>query len=87
VPRTIAARLSVFLCHASEDKALVREIAHRLRQDGFEPWLDEKQLLPGDDWEFKIRRAVRRSDVVVVCLSRRSVNKVRLHTAGASARV
>jgi TIR domain/Sulfatase-modifying factor enzyme 1 len=32
-------------------------------------WLDKEKLLPGADWELEIRRAVRESDVVVVCLS------------------
>ncbi len=68
-------RLHVFLCHASEDKAIVREIERRLRQDGFEPWLDEKQLLLGDEWEPKIRHAVSHSDAVVVCFSKNSVTK------------
>jgi len=33
----------IFLCHASEDKAHVREVYHLLRAiEGFEPWLDEE---------------------------------------------
>jgi len=68
-------RLSVFLCHASEDKSAVREIDHRLRQDGFEPWLDEDQLKPGQDWDFEINRALRRADAVVVCLTKESISK------------
>ncbi len=68
-------RLTVFLCHASEDKAVVREIDRRLREDGFEPWLDEKELLPGQDWSLEIKKALRRSDAIVVCLSKTSVTK------------
>ena len=33
-------------------------------------WLDKEKLLPGADWELEIRKAVRESDVVVVCLSK-----------------
>jgi len=33
-------------------------------------WLDKKSLLPGQEWEYEIRKAVRESDVVVVCLSK-----------------
>jgi hypothetical protein len=29
-----------------------------------------KKLLPGQDWKLEIRKAVRESDVVVVCLSK-----------------
>ena len=67
--------LGVFLCHSSDDKTAVRELYDRLKTDGYEPWLDEKDLLPGQDWEIAIRRAVRETDVVIVCLSRRSVTK------------
>jgi formylglycine-generating enzyme required for sulfatase activity len=67
--------LRVFLCHASVDKPAVRELYQRLRADGFEPWLDEEDLLPGQDWQREIPKAVRNSDVVIVCLSRGSINK------------
>ena len=40
----------IFLCHASDDKAHVREVYHRLRTvEGFEPRLDEEDLLPGQE--------------------------------------
>src|SRR3712207_2923384 len=70
-----AKNLSVFLCHGSEDKATVREIYARLRQDGVRPWLDEEEILPGQDWDTEIRRAVRQSHAILVCLSSSSVRK------------
>ena len=69
-------QLSVFLCHASGDKPSVRQLFDRLsRIDRVQPWLDEKCLIPGQDWELEIRRAVRESHVVVVCLSKSSINR------------
>jgi formylglycine-generating enzyme required for sulfatase activity len=66
----------IFLCHASEDKAQVREIYHRLRAiDGLEPWLDEEDLLPGQDWAREIPLALRKSDFILIFLSRTSVAK------------
>lgn len=67
--------LRVFLCHASQDKQAVRQLYTRLRESGYHPWLDEEDLLPGQDWALEIRAAVRRSDVVAVCLSRQSIQK------------
>jgi CheY-like chemotaxis protein len=67
--------LRAFLCHAAEDKAIVRKLQRRLERDGIDPWIDDKQLTPGQNWELEIRNAIRRSDVVVVCLSRGSVSK------------
>jgi hypothetical protein len=31
----------VFLCHSSKDKAVVRDVAERLRKDGLRVWPDE----------------------------------------------
>jgi Tol biopolymer transport system component/outer membrane protein assembly factor BamD (BamD/ComL family) len=38
-------------------------------------WLDQEKLLPGQDWRLEIPRAVREADVVVVCLSKKSITK------------
>ena len=70
-----SSNLKVFLCHASEDKPRVRELYARLRADGFRPWLDEEDLLPGQEWEREIPKALRESDVVIVALSKRAVSK------------
>jgi ATP-dependent Clp protease ATP-binding subunit ClpA len=67
--------LRVFLCHSSADKPAVRELYQRLRADGFEPWLVEENLLPGQDWQREIPRAVRQSDAVIACLSKGSISK------------
>jgi hypothetical protein len=62
--------LKVFLCHAHSDKIAVRDLYLRLTKDGVDAWLDKEKLLPGQDWEYEIRKAVREADVVVVCLSK-----------------
>jgi SpoVK/Ycf46/Vps4 family AAA+-type ATPase len=67
--------LRAFLCHSSADKEIVRDLYTRLKREGFEPWLDEENLLPGQDWELEISKAVRASHVVIVCLSNASTNK------------
>ena len=65
----------VFLCHSSGDKPAVRRLYERLRGEGFDVWLDEKNILPGQDWDAEIRRAVRAADLVIVCLSKSSIEK------------
>ncbi len=67
--------MRVFLCHASSDKEAVRTLYQRLSKEGFRPWLDEEDLLPGADWRAEIQKAVKRAEVVLVCLSPRSINK------------
>jgi formylglycine-generating enzyme required for sulfatase activity len=67
--------LRVFLCHASQDKPTVWKLHRYLKQHGIKPWLDREDLLPGEDWEVEIPRALFASDVILVCLSKNSVNK------------
>lgn len=69
-------KLRVFLCHASQDKPVVRDLYRRLlAEDWVDPWLDEERLLPGQDWNLEIEKAVETSDAVVVCVSSTSVDK------------
>lgn len=68
--------LHVFLCHSSDDKSSVRDLYRRLSDErNIEAWLDEKMILPGQNWDFEIKNAIRKSDVIIVCLSRGSINK------------
>jgi hypothetical protein len=67
--------LQVFLCHAKEDKAAVRDLYKRLKADGFDVWFDEESLLSGQRWEVEIPRAVLNTDAVIVFLSCNSVKK------------
>ena len=67
--------LREFLCQSSGDKDAVRALYARLKVDGFTPWLDEEDLVGGQDWDAEIKKAVKNSHVVIVCLSNTSVNK------------
>lgn len=67
--------LRVFLCHSSGDQHIAHDLYCRLSADGIDPWLDVENLLPGQDWELEISRSVKKSDVIIVCLSDGSINK------------
>jgi len=49
----------VFLCHNSEDKPAVREIARRLVGEGIKPWLDEEEIRPGTSWQTAIAEQIK----------------------------
>jgi|GEM_PF-929863 len=68
-------KLLVFLSHASQDKPTVRKLCKRLKADGFDPWLDEERLLPGQDWSLEIEKAMRASDAILLCFSALSAAK------------
>jgi hypothetical protein len=67
--------LRVFLCHSAGDKLVARQLYTRLKADGFDPWLDEENLVAGQNWQHEIAVAVRTCDKVLVCLSKTSITK------------
>ncbi len=68
-------KLLVFLSHANEDKPIIRELCQRLKDEGFDPWLDEERILPGQDWQLEIEQALRKSDAILVSFSKKSLVK------------
>jgi viroplasmin and RNaseH domain-containing protein len=69
-------KVKVFLNHATEDKPLVRTLYSELKKHPWiVPWIDDEQLLPGQDLELEIDKAMNESDAVLVCISRTSLNK------------
>jgi hypothetical protein len=68
-------KLKIFLCHASDDKAEVRDLYNLLVKQGTDPWLDAEKLLPGQDWNLEINKALDDADVILLCLSKKSVSK------------
>ncbi len=68
--------LRVFLCHSSNDKPAVRELYQKLRaKPWIQPWLDEEELYPGQDWNMEIEKAVEAADAIIVCLTKGSITK------------
>lgn len=55
--------LKVFLCHAHSDKDAVKALYARLIRDGVDAWLDKEKLIPGQDWELEIKKAVRENNL------------------------
>ena len=64
-----------FLSYAREDAAVVGRLFERLVTDGYDPWLDSKRIVAGEDWKREIRAAQSRADVGLLCLSTISVSK------------
>jgi hypothetical protein len=68
-------KLRVFLCYSSNDKQQVRKLYKKLGNDNIDVWFDQKNLLPGQEWEYEIAKAIANSDAIIVCLSNNSVTK------------
>ncbi|NCT52977.1 MAG: SUMF1/EgtB/PvdO family nonheme iron enzyme, partial [Microcystis aeruginosa G13-03] len=67
--------IQIFLAHASEDKPAVLALYDRLKQAGYKPWLDKKDLIPGQIWRDEIPKAIKASQIFLACLSAKSANK------------
>lgn len=65
----------IFLCHANEDKPKVREVHQKLIELGYHPWMDEKDLVPGQSFEKEIEVALEKSKCVMIFFSEVSVAK------------
>ena len=67
----------IFLAHASEDTEQVIELYDRLAEQGYQSWLEVKELLAGQDWRVEIPKAIDNSEFLILCLSQTSVKKQR----------
>lgn len=67
--------VSIFISYASEDFEKVHPFYPMLKKAGAKVWMDKENLLPGQDWEFAIRKAIRDSDFFLIFLTNKSMNK------------
>lgn len=65
----------VFIAYVQEDALLARRLYGDIAASGFNPWLDKKKLLPGQNWPRAIESAIESSDFFIPCFSRDSVSK------------
>jgi tetratricopeptide (TPR) repeat protein len=68
-------KLLIFISHASQDVTAAKLLTKRLKEDGFDPWLDVDRLLPGQDWNYEIEKAMGASDAILLCFSAQSLAK------------
>lgn len=71
----MTAPAQIFLSYAREDRKGVEKLYQRLSEAGFTPWMDTKDIHPGEKWQPRIQEAIRQSHFFLACLSTRSVNK------------
>lgn len=64
----------VFIIHAREDVDSALEIAHKLKEEGFNPWLDIIDILPGQRWEKAVQHALEESAIALFLSSENTTN-------------
>lgn len=65
----------IFISYAKEDFHYARKLYDNLNNLGFEVWLDKEKLLPGQNWEVEIPKAVRKSKYFIPLFTNTSVSK------------
>ena len=68
-----APRFAAFMSYSSADREKVQRLTDRLERAGLSIWLDLKQIAPGDSITLKIEDGLKRSDYLVVCLTKNSL--------------
>ena len=63
-------QLQIFLLYARQDEKAVHRLYRRLVREGANVWLDQEELLPGQDWAVAIYEAIHTSGIVLACLSK-----------------
>jgi hypothetical protein len=65
----------VFLAYSSVDLPKVTELYQRLKASGVQPWFTEEDLLPGQNEPLETKKAMQRSNFVLICISSKSVEQ------------
>ncbi len=64
---------SCFISYSHADKSFARRLHDQLQGRGIRCWLDEHQMLPGDDIYEQVDRGIRLWDKVLLCCSKASL--------------
>jgi hypothetical protein len=62
----------IFIAHSGADARAAAQLFDSLRPLGLKPFLDKRELRPGDDWRMQADAALKSSRLVVVLYSKRS---------------
>ncbi len=67
--------MKIFISYAGEDLETAKRVYEDLESHGYDPWMDTRDILPGQEWNPATIKAVRHSDVFICLVSRESVAK------------
>ena len=56
-------------------KTYARDLYNSLKKDNYLPWLDEEKILPGQDWDLEIEKAIKVADVRLILFSRQATER------------
>jgi hypothetical protein len=66
-------QLNVFISYSNKDFNKAKDIAENCRDLGFNTWLDEDEIRLGENWQEALEKAISRSNIVFVLISKDSI--------------
>lgn len=64
----------IFISYAREDEDFALKLAGKLKDHGLKVWIDQWEMITGDDWPQKIRDAIYTCNKFLIILSPSSVD-------------
>ena len=61
-------KLKVFISYARLDSELALKIYKRIKNLGYNAWIDQNDIIGGETWEVSIRNAIKQSDIFLSLL-------------------
>ncbi len=65
----------VFICYSSLDYEEANRLYDKLVNVNLDPWMDKRNIIPGENWKEAISQSLRSSDFILLLLSSTSVEK------------
>ena len=67
--------MKVFISYSRKDIQSAIKLYESLKENGISTWIDTENILPGQNWKFTIRKAIKSCDYFLALLSNSSISK------------
>jgi hypothetical protein len=64
----------IFIIYSHKDKETALGLANDLKDKGYNPWIDELEIVPGQNWSKAILQAIEQSAVAIFLCSKNTEN-------------
>ena len=64
---------NIFMSYSRREVGFVDQLTSRLEKEGFQVWLDYRNLIPGSPWKVQIEKGLDESEVIVLVVSKESM--------------
>lgn len=64
---------NLFISYSRREVGFVDDLAGRLEKEGFDFWLDYRNLVPGKPWQEQIYQGLAKADVILLVVSREAI--------------